>query len=109
MNRRTLLKSSGLAALISLVPRALFAGKTFRRRRPADADWPAQAAWKRLHVEVEGNLLPVEFPLAACISEVDGAACKNLLADIKNPYYIGDTPGLTQTLGWVDAWFTKPS
>jgi FAD/FMN-containing dehydrogenase len=40
---------------------------------------------------------------------VDGAACKDLLSNIKNPYYIGDHPGLTQTLGWVDAWFTKPS
>jgi FAD/FMN-containing dehydrogenase len=28
---------------------------------------------------------------------------------LKNPYFIGDNPGITQTLGWVDAWATKPS
>lgn len=35
--------------------------------------------------------------------------CKTLFANLKNPYYIGDRPGVTQTLGWVDAWATKPS
>ena len=29
--------------------------------------------------------------------------------NLRNPYYIGDQPGLTQTLGWADAWTTKPS
>ncbi|HUJ40123.1 MAG TPA: FAD-dependent oxidoreductase, partial [Candidatus Acidoferrales bacterium] len=51
----------------------------------------------------------MEFPIEACIRDVDGAACKDLLGNIKNPYYVGDQPGLTQTIGWVDAWFTKPS
>jgi hypothetical protein len=90
-------------------PRTLFAGNTFRRRRPSDPDWPSKAAWKHLSDEVEGNLIPVEFPIEACIQNTDSAACKTLLANIKNPYYVGDQPGLTQTLGWVDAWFTKPS
>jgi FAD/FMN-containing dehydrogenase len=31
------------------------------------------------------------------------------LKSLKNPYYIGDQAGLTQSLGWVDAWATKPS
>lgn len=109
MDRRALLKRFGQTALVALFPHSLFASKTFRRRRPSDADWPSPAAWKRLHDEVGGRLIPVEFPLASCIHDVEGEACKNLLGNIKNPYYIGDQPGLTQTLGWVDAWFTKPS
>ncbi|MFZ0641163.1 MAG: FAD-binding oxidoreductase [Candidatus Acidiferrales bacterium] len=109
MDRRTFLKRSGLAALMPLWPRDVFGGATFRRRRPSDADWPSKAAWKRLNDAVDGNLIPVEFPLDACIKDVGSAACKNLITNIKNPYYIGDQPGVTQTLGWVDAWFTKPS
>jgi len=109
MQRRSFLRLSGLAGLMTLWPRSLFAGKPFRRRRPSDADWPSPAAWKRLHDEVEGRLIPVEFPITPCMADVDGAACQALLANVKNPYYIGDQPGLTQTLGWVDAWFTKPS
>ena len=58
---------------------------------------------------MDGNLIPVEFPLQACILDVGSAGCKELAANIRNPYYVGDQPGLTQTLGWVDAWFTKPS
>jgi FAD binding domain/Berberine and berberine like len=109
MDRRTFLKRSGLTAFLPLWPSRLFAGKAVRRRRPSDADWPSKAAWKRLDDEVHGNLIPVEFPIDACIKDVDGTGCKSLIASIKNPYYIGDHPGLTQTLGWVDAWFTKPS
>jgi FAD/FMN-containing dehydrogenase len=28
---------------------------------------------------------------------------------LKNPYYIGDEVGLTETLGWVDGWTSQPS
>ena len=45
----------------------------------------------------------------ACVSSSQSADCKTLFANLKNPYYIGDTPGITQTLGWVDGWSTKPS
>jgi hypothetical protein len=129
MNRRTFLRKSGLAALLPFWARegwgsenmvaagqgalsrqrdaSLRAG--FRRRRPSEADWPSQAAWKRLNDEVGGNLIPVDFPLGACVNDLDSAACKTLITNVKNPYYIGDQPGLTQTLGWVDAWWTKPS
>ncbi len=109
MDRRTFLKRSGLTALVPMWPRSLFARKAVRRRRPSDSDWPSKAAWKRLNDEIEGNLIPVEFPLEACIQDTNSSACKSLIANIKNPYYVGDQPGLTQTLGWVDAWFTKPS
>ena len=109
MERRTFLKSSGLTALLPLWPRPLVASKSFRRRRPSDADWPSKAAWKRLNDEVDGNLIPVEFPIEACMKDAESAACRNLIASVKNPYFVGDQPGLTQTLGWVDAWFTRPS
>jgi len=84
-------------------------GAGFRRRRPSDANWPSQAAWKRLTDEVDGNLIPVEFPIRACVKDAASAACQDLMSNIHNPYYIGDQAGLTQTLGWVDAWVSKPS
>jgi len=84
-------------------------GAGIRRRRPSDANWPSPAAWKRLNDEVDGNLIPVEFPIEACVKDTGSASCQNLINNIHNPYYIGDQPGLTQTLGWVDAWVSKPS
>jgi len=80
-----------------------------RRVRPSDPGWPSKAAWKRLDDAVGGNLTPVDFPINACTSSPDSADCKELFTNLKNPYYIGDSPGVTQTLGWVDAWATKPS
>jgi FAD/FMN-containing dehydrogenase len=98
MNRRAFLQAIGSAALIPILPRRLLASTNFRRRRPSDATWPSQSAWKQLNEAVGGNLIPVDFPVSKLLDE-----------NIRNPYYIGDQVGLTQTLGWVDAWATKPS
>jgi FAD/FMN-containing dehydrogenase len=109
MKRRSFLKKCGAAALLPLSSRGLFARSGFRRQRPSDPGWPSQEAWKRLNDAVGGNLIPVDFPIAACTSAGGSTECKKVLESLKNPYYIGDQPGLTQTLGWVDAWATKPS
>ena len=129
MDRRTFLKRSGMVALSPLSARELWGAaknlardagtpglgnsthvrEGIRRRRPSDANWPSQAAWKRLNDEVDGNLIPVEFPIEACVKDTGSAGCQNLFNNIHNPYYIGDQPGLTQTLGWVEAWVSKPS
>ena len=109
VNRRAFLKASGAASLLGLWPHGVLANPGFHRVRPSDPGWPSQQAWKRLNDAVGGNLIPVDFPIQTCISSSQGADCQTLAANLKNPYYIGDTPGLTQTLGWVDAWTTKPS
>jgi FAD/FMN-containing dehydrogenase len=36
-------------------------------------------------------------------------ACTQVFENLKNPYYLGDAIGLTQSLGWVDAWTSSPS
>jgi hypothetical protein len=108
MNRRTFLQGTGLTLLLPLLPRPLLANKSFRRRRPSDTDWPSPTLWKMLRNEVDGNLIPIEFPIEVCLQNTDSAACKKLQEDLNNPYYFGDQPSLTQTLGGVDAWFTKP-
>jgi len=109
MNRRSFLKSSGAGSLLGLSPRGLFASPAIRRLRRSDPRWPSKEAWKRLNDAVGGNLIPVDFPINACTSSPESAACKALFANLKNPYYIGDNPAVTQTLGWVDAWATQPS
>ena len=114
MNRRSFLKAIGSAALIPILPilpRRLLAAASanFTRRCPSDPGWPSQAAWKQLNEAVGGNLIPVEFPLSALKTDPSGDAAKLLMENIRNPYYVGDQPGLTETLGWVDAWATKPS
>jgi FAD binding domain len=109
LNRREFLKTSGTASLSWLWRPGALARPMIRRVRPSDPGWPSKETWKRLNEAVGGNLIPVDFPISACTSSLQSADCKALFANLKNPYYIGDNPGVTQTLGWVDAWATKPS
>jgi FAD/FMN-containing dehydrogenase len=80
-----------------------------RRVRPSDPGWPSEASWAKLNEAVGGRLMTVKSPLTACREAPDGAACRDLFKELKNPYYIGDAVALTQTAGWVDAWQSQPS
>jgi hypothetical protein len=120
MNRRSFLKRSVAApALAVLWPRLSQAAQavvspqllSFHRVRPSDPSWPTAAAWEKLGNDVGGHrhLIRVESPLAACVSAPDSASCDDVFKSLKNPYFIGDNPGTTQTSGWVDAWTSTPS
>jgi FAD/FMN-containing dehydrogenase len=109
MNRRLFLKAMGWGALPPILSRQWWSSSRIRLRPSADAGWPSDAAWKRLNDAVGGNLIPIDFPLSILKTDPKGAAAARLIKDLRNPYYVGDQPGLTQTLGWVDAWATQPS
>src|SRR5262245_46219730 len=108
MKRRSLLKRAGLVALApffgpactpSAPPVAMSRGAPFRRVRPRDPSWPSAAAWERLNRQTGGQLVSVRSPLADCGSAPQGPACDQVFDRLRNPYYLGDEVGLTQTLG----------
>ena len=101
MKRRTLL---GGALALPFVTRANAA--PFSRVRPGEAGWPSDMAWNELARSVGGHLLKGKSVAEVCREE---AACGDLFKGLKNPYFIGDDPGLSQTTGWVDAWTSRPS
>jgi len=111
LSRRRLVEIlSALPFLSSLAPRAWAATQTKTRVRPGDPAWPSDAAWEKLDHEVEGRLVKVESPLSACVGAPSfDAACARLFKELKNPYYLGDEVALTQSLGWVGAWTSRPS
>jgi FAD/FMN-containing dehydrogenase len=47
--------------------------------------------------------------MAACQEAPSSLHCAQVFRDLKNPYYLGDEIGLTQSLGWVDGWTSRPS
>ncbi len=79
------------------------------RVRPGQRGWPSPATWDELKQAVGGRLIALKSPLVACQNAPDGGACADLFKELKNPYFIGDDPALTQTCGWVDAWTSAPS
>lgn len=112
MRRRRVLQAAAAALLLSR-PARLGAAPArpggASRVRPGDPGWPSEAAWRRLGEAVGGRLTAVPPPFAPCLDAPGGAACVDLFRSLKNPYLLGDEPGLTQTLGWVDAWTSRPS
>ena len=79
------------------------------RLRPHDQGWPSASEWEGLRQAVDGQLIAVQSPLDSCRADPDGDACNALFKELKNPYFIGDSPALTQTCGWIDAWTSEPS
>ena len=115
MNRRQLLKAAVAGPLLpgaELLQACSDGGDAkhiFSRVRPGDAAWPSEESWNQLGRAVEGRLIKVNSPLSACREAPDSAACKEVFKSLRNPYYIGDHIGLTQTSGWVGAWTSQPS
>ena len=85
------------------------ARRTIERVRPSSPDWPSKETWEELNDAVGGMLVKVETPLASCRQPAGGDACTAVFKELKNPYYIRDQAGITQTLGWIDAWSFEPS
>jgi FAD/FMN-containing dehydrogenase len=113
MKRRTLLKYLAAASLVTSpvglgLPRAS-ADSATRRVRPGDPEWPSTEDWAGLRGSVDGNLMALEPATETCRVAPEGAACQELFRELKNPYFIGDSPVLTQTCGWVGAWTSRPS
>jgi FAD/FMN-containing dehydrogenase len=120
MDRRKFLKgamllpgfSLGVPPLNTLLATDETPSKTpyaFRRVRPGDPHWPSEEKWNELKTQVNGNLIKLESPLAECKKSPGSTACNDFLKGLKNPYFIGDNPALTQTSGWLDAWTSEPS
>jgi FAD/FMN-containing dehydrogenase len=116
MNRREWLKSALTLPLVPLLLSPAFnvaeaatsaLAKWRSRVRPGEPGWPSSIQWGRLNEAVGGRLQRLQSPFESCAA--DNARCREALAQIKNPYYIGDEPALTQTSGWVDAWTSRPS
>ena len=109
-SRRRLLEIvAGLPFMSGLAPVVSAAAQPKTRVRPGDPAWPSDAAWDQLSREVEGRLIKVQSPLAACVGGSSDADCARVFKELKNPYYLGDEVGLTQSLGWVGAWTSRPS
>jgi FAD/FMN-containing dehydrogenase len=113
MHRRTLLKSVASFPVLGLAPALLAtpaaAAAPLQRVRPGDPAWPSAADWRKLDEAVGGTLLEVRALFSACQSDAGGPGCREALANIRNPFYIGDQPAGTQVSGWLDAWTPTPS
>ena len=111
LNRRQLIKAATAGAFLPAVSRIFHnaAAQPVSRVRPGDSAWPSAALWDQLKRDVGDRLIEIRSPFGVCRDDPVGLSCSTLFAELKNPYYVGDDPTLTQTAGWVDAWSAQPS
>jgi FAD/FMN-containing dehydrogenase len=116
MKRRSFLKALAAIPLFSSLwrylptsMRAALADSTVQRVRPSDSSWPEAASWEKLKQQVGGQLIPVSSPLAPCKDALGSAGCAVRIEEMKNPFFIGEQAGGTQTSGWLEGWTSAPS
>ncbi len=102
--RRVLGTLAGLPFMSALARGASASVQPQARVRLGDPAWPSEASWDQLDRDVGGRLIKVRSPLADCVAGTPDAACEQIFKALKNPYYLGDEVGLTQSPGWVEAW-----
>src|SRR5579871_5519582 len=107
MLRREFLRNLAVMPLAVYLPRFELARKA--RVRPGDAGWPKAEQWEELSQRVGQRLKRVSSPLEEALLSGDKTQAEALFKSMKNPYFVGDTVGLTQSTGYIDAWTTKPS
>jgi FAD/FMN-containing dehydrogenase len=100
MRRRRFLGYSIALAGASALPgnAARAAGKS--RARPGQPGWPSEQQWAELGKAVGGRCASGSAP------DLKDPGVRKLMRD---PFYVGEQPGLTQSSGWLDAWRSSPS
>src|SRR5580700_3771973 len=106
MLRRSFLASA--AALMLPVGAAARAGP-LRRVRPSDAAWPSFEEWTSLGARVGGKLVQPKPLFAPCADPATADACRGVLKESANPFFIGDQISGTQVSGWFKAWTPQTS
>ena len=101
MNRRQFLQAG-----TALLPLSLRAGTAGAEDVATQA---TEEFWKPLAAKLGHKLQPVDWPIAECLADPAGRACADFFRSVRNPYFLGDHAGLTQSFGWVGAWTTAPS
>jgi FAD/FMN-containing dehydrogenase len=111
MQRRVVLKGLAVLPLASLAagPEGGVAVQPGRGVRPGEPGWPDPAEWAKLRQRVGGRLVKVKSPFAVCTPDPGSPGCTELFQNLGDPFYIGDSVALTQTLGWTDAWTSQAS
>ena len=84
-------------------------GAPICRCMPNQPCWPSQSDWQGFGASLRGKLVQPQSPLAPCRTDAASQACAAAINDSKNPFYLEDLAGGTESAGWLAAWDAAPS
>jgi len=104
--RRQLLLGAGAVSGLAVVGASRADESAVDLARPVarSTGWPDADAWQDLNQRVSGRLIQPVSPLRSCSLDASSAECGTALEAMKNPFFIEDQAGATQSTGWMDAW-----
>ncbi len=79
------------------------------RCTPNQPCWPSQSEWQRFGASLRGKLIQPQSPLAPCRTDATSESCLAAISASKNPFYLQDQAGGTESAGWLGAWSAAPS
>jgi FAD/FMN-containing dehydrogenase len=77
--------------------------------KPGEPCWPTERDWQELRSRLRGALEDARSPLAPCRATATSEACATAIRNMKNPFYLQDQAGGTESAGWLGAWAAAPS
>jgi FAD/FMN-containing dehydrogenase len=98
LRRRDFVSAGLAAAAVSAWPFGRAKAVAASRVRPGAPGWPRESEWAQLAQATGGRLSKLAPP-----------ASSDLASNGRNPFFRGDTPSLTENVGWLDAWRSEPS
>jgi len=79
------------------------------RCTPQEQCWPEPAEWQRLAASLHGKLEQPRSPLEPCRTDAAGQACAAAIRNSKNPFFLQEQPGGTESAGWLGGWSAAAS
>ena len=75
---------------------------------PSENCWPSDKDWDALAKSLDGKLIKPSAPLSVC-KDSASKNCKDVLKNIKNPFYMQSDSGRNESQGWLGAWSNQAS
>ncbi|MDA3023091.1 MAG: FAD-linked oxidoreductase, partial [Actinomycetota bacterium] len=95
-------RRSFLGTAAAIFGAAVLPGRAAAVAGAQKATWPSKVRWARLNAQVGGRLIQPVTPWSALKSAI-------IPARLKNPWYLEEQPGATQSTGMFQAWTSTAS
>ncbi len=101
--RQFISSTTAITGAIAIAPVSTLAQITSGKPPVGKVSWPSEESWQKLNADVGGRLIKPTAPWSTL------KPGEKVPANLKNPWYLEEQPGATQSTGMYKAWDSTPS